>query len=251
MTQKKSVKVVSKRAPEFSSNLVVDNVSYHIQTEDLGNKTCRIASRVYLKGAIVFSRDSDYTHIVNLKGFDENLARLMENQHKSTTEFFLREQAGRQKQKSEYFEEVQQLLKKGNGKRAIEVLEEALFKFPNDPFLLSYFGCLTAVVRNHPKEGISICLNAIKQLHSTMPFGSEFFYPVFYLNLGRAYIKGGKKKEAFIAFHQGLQNNPDNKDILGEIKKLGSRKKSPLPFLQRSNPINKYIGLLISKESKS
>jgi hypothetical protein len=33
-----------------------------------------------------------------------------------------------------------------------------------------------------------------------MQFGSEFFYPVFYLNLGKAYLKDDNKKEALKAF---------------------------------------------------
>lgn len=247
MTAKSSVKIVVRRPPEFSSSIVVDNVTYHVQTEDLGKKTCRIATRIYHNGEIVFSRDSDYSHLLKLKGFDEKLRTLMDNQHKSTTDFFVREQTPKQKQKSQYFEEVQNLLKTGDGRSALILLEETLGKFPGDPFLLSYYGCLVAVVRGNPREGISLCLNAIKRLEETLPFGREFFYPAFYLNLGRAYLKAGKKQEAVNAFYQGLKNDPDNKDLHQELVKLGNRRKLPIPFLKRSNPINKYIGLLISK----
>ncbi len=250
MASKSSVKIVTHRTPEFSSNIVVDNVTYHVQTEDLGKKTCRIATRIYHEGEIVFSRDSDYSHLLKLKGFEEKLQGMMENQHRSTTDFFVREQAAKQKQKSHYFEEVQGLLKTGDGVAAILLLEEALRKFPGDPFLLSYYGCLVAIVRDNPREGIAICLDAIKRLDETIPFGSEFFYPVFYLNLGRAYLKAQKKQEAINAFYQGLKNDPDNKDIHQELVKLGNRRKLPIPFLKRSNPINKYIGLLTSKSPK-
>jgi len=153
--------------------------------------------------------------------------------------------------KSEYFEEVQQLLRRGNGKSALNTLRHALEKFPADPFLLSYYGCLIAIVENKPGEGIKICEGAIQKLTSSMPFGSEFFYPIFYLNLGRAYLKGKKKKEAVQAFQEGLKNDPENKDILWELKKMGTRKPAPLPFLSRSNLINKYIGMLLYKPSGS
>jgi tetratricopeptide (TPR) repeat protein len=83
-----------------------------------------------------------------------------------------------------------------------------------------------------------------------MPFGSEFFYPAFYLNLGRACLKGNKKAEAIKAFREGLENDPDNHDLLWELRKLGMRKRTPIPFLDRCNPINKYIGLLVSKVAK-
>jgi hypothetical protein len=81
--------------------------------------------------------------------------------------------------------------------------------------------------------------------------GSEFFYPVFYLNLGRAYLKDDKKNDAVRAFQEGLKNDPENRDILWEMQKLGTRKKLPLPFLSRSNPINVYLGKLFSKPSKN
>ena len=251
MASKSSVRIVSKRPPEFSSNVVIDNTSYHIQTENLGKKTCRIATRIYQDGEIVFSRDSDYSHILKLADFDTKLRSMMEGQHKSATDFFVREQASKQKQKSEYFGEVKDLLKKGKGDSALALLEEALGKFPGDPFLLSYYGCLTAIVRNRPAEGISLCIEAIKRLDETIPFGSEFFHPVFYLNLGRAYLKAGKKKEALNALRQGLRNDADNKEIRLELARLGTRRKPPVPFLKRSNPINKYIGMMLSTgESK-
>ena len=171
----------------------------------------------------------------------------MEKQHKSTIDTFVAEKSASQKLSSEFFEEVRQLLRKGNGKAALSTLRHALDKFPADPFLLSYYGCLIAVVENKPGEGIKICEDAIRTLTTAMPFGSEFFYPIFYLNLGRAYLKGKKKKEAIQAFQEGLKNDPENRDIIWELKKMGTRRSAPLPFLSRSNPINKYIGMLLYK----
>jgi predicted Zn-dependent protease len=174
----------------------------------------------------------------------------MQRQHKSVINQFITEKAGKQKLKPEYFEEIQQLLRRGNGKTALNTLRDALEKFPADPYLLSYYGCLIAVIENRTKEGVRICENAIKLLNTSMPFGSEFFYPVFYLNLGRAYLKDKKKKAAVQAFQEGLKADPENRDILWEMKKIGTREKPPLLFLARSNPINKYIGMLLYKPSK-
>ena len=250
MEPKSKIKITLRYSPEFSSNITVDGVTYYVQTEDSGLKTCKINSRVYLKGEIVFSKKSDYSHLVKLKDFNDRLASLMEKQHKSTIDSFVSERTKKQKSKSEYFEEAQRLLKRGNGKSAIIILAEALDKFPSDPFLLSYYGCLVAVVENRPKEGIKICEDAMGLLDNTMPFGKEFFYPVFYLNLGRAYLKGSKRREAVNAFNKGLKNDPENHDLLWEIKKLGTRRKPVVKFLKRSNPINKYIGILIAKVSE-
>ena len=250
MTSKSEIHLTSKHPHEFSSNITIDNIIYHVQTEDMGVKSCKLISNIYLKGEIVFSRKSDYAHLTKLKNFQYRLSSLMEKQHKSAINQFTEEKTIKQKLRPEYFEEVQQLLRRGNGKSALNTLRHALVKFPDDPFLLSYYGCLIAVVENNAREGVKICENAINMLNTSMPFGSEFFYPVFYLNLGRAYLKDKKKKDAVQAFHEGLKNDPENRDLLWEIKKMGTRKKPPLPFLARSNPINQYIGRLLYKPSE-
>lgn len=250
MSSKSKINIVSGLCQEFSSNLNVDGVTYHVQTEDMGTKTCKIISRVYQKGEVVMSRKSDYSHIVELKDRGEKLKTLMGSHHKATIDIFTKGISKKQKTKSDYFEEVKKLLRKGSGKEALQTLREALEKFPSDPFLMSYYGCLVAVVENNPKEGIKVCREAIVGIRNSLPFGSEFFYPALYLNLGRAYLKGDRRAEAFDAFQTGLKNDPDNHDLLWELRKLGMRKRTPVPFLQRSNPVNKYIGLLVSKVAR-
>lgn len=250
MTDKTKIAITSRHAYEFSTNVTVDNVAYYVQTEDMGKKSCKIITNIFLKGQIIVSTKSDYSHLIKLRDFDARITVLMEKHHKSVIAAFVADYSKKRRLKSEYFTEVQQLLKRGKGKQALEILREGLECYPADPFLLSYYGCLIAIAENNPKEGITICENAIKALDTGMPFGSEFFYPVFYLNLGRAYMKGGKKTEAIKVFRQGLKSDPENRDLQSEMKKLGSRKKPPVPFLKRDNPINKYIGLLLGKPSK-
>jgi tetratricopeptide (TPR) repeat protein len=243
------INIISKLPPEFSSNISVDNVTYHVQTEDLA-KALKVVTRVYLKGEVVFSKEAGYAHIANLASFEAKRDALMESQHKATVGLFLKEQTRKQKLKPEFFKEVQQLLKQGKGKSAMGALRNALERFPSDPFLLSYYGCLLAVVEKQPAEGIKVCKDAITMLENSMPFGIEFFYPVFYLNLGRAFLKAGDRKQAVEAFTEGLKADPENHDLIWEMKKLGSRKRPTVPFLKRTNPINKYIGLMLSKTSK-
>ncbi len=249
MTDKTKISLTSRVYHEHSSNISIDNVTYHVQTEDMGKKTCKIISNIYLKGQIVKSKKSDYAHIIKLHDCDARLAAMMERHHKSVIDAFIDEQSKKQRSKSDFFSEIQQLLRRGNSKQALETLREALTKFPGDPFLLSYYGCLIAIVENDIREGIRICEESIKSLDTSMPFGSEFFYPVFYLNLGRTYLKARKKADAIKVFLEGLRHDPDNKDIKWEMQKLGVRRKPPIPFLARSNPINKYIGKLLNKSS--
>ncbi len=250
MVSKSKITITSRFVQEFSSDITVDNITFHVQTEDMGIKTCKISSRVYREGEVVYARTSDYSHLVKLKDFSTRLGNLMDSHHKSTIQMFTKDQSAKQKQKSHYADEIRQLLRRGNAKSALTTLRYAMEQFPDDPFFLSYYGCLIAVVENKTQEGIKTCRDAIGKLEKSLPFGSEFFYPLFYLNLGRAYLKSKNKKEAVDAFHIGLQHDPDNHDILWELKKLGTRKKPPLPFLKRTNLINKYIGMLITKPTK-
>lgn len=250
MDSKSKVNIVSNIITEYSSNINVDNITYHVQTEDMGKKTSKIVSRVFLKGEIVFSKKSDYSHLTKLKNYGDKLKSLMEKQHHSTIDYFVAERSIKEKLKSEYFAEFQMLLRRGNGVSALNILSTALDKYPNDPFLLSYYGCLIAIVENKAKEGIKICEDAITQLDKSMPFGSEFFYPAFYLNLSRAHLKNNNRKEAVKALRTGLAIDSSNHDILWELKKMGERRKPVVPFLERKNPINKYIGKLRSKIKK-
>jgi hypothetical protein len=53
-----------------------------------------------------------------------------------------------------------------------------------------------------------------------------------------------KKKEAYFAFQKGLDIDKKNENIFKELEKIGVRRKPLFPFLKRSNPLNKYIGIL-------
>jgi tetratricopeptide (TPR) repeat protein len=250
MSKKSRIDIKAKGSEELNNAVTIDDITYQVQTEDMGPRTNTAATTIYLKGKIVYSKKSNYTHLKKLKSFKNKLKAFLEKQHQDAIDMFISSQAKVQKRKSVYFEEVQHLLRNKNPKNALSTLREALEAYPTDPFLLSYYGCLVAVIENKAREGISICRDAIDRLNETMTFGIEFFYPVFYLNLGRAYIKGKKKKEAIKALKYGLQYDPDNHDILWEMNKFGVRRKKSIPFLERSNPANKYIGLILHKTAR-
>ena len=97
-------------------------------------------------------------------------------------------------------------------------------------------------------HGVDLCKTAIEISKEEVEFDHEGFYPVFYLNLGRAYLAAGAKKDAAAVFKKGLEADPEDRDLLREIKRLGMRKKPVVPFLKRSNPINKYVGKLVQNK---
>jgi len=152
---------------------------------------------------------------------------------------------------SNYLRAVKASLRKGEQKAAFGLLQQAAFHYPEDPFILSYYGCLQALVDKKYRAGVENCKKAIALLQRESSFGEEMLFPVFYLNLGRAYIAAEKKDDALEAFKKGLKYDNGNRDILNEIRIMGRRKKALVPFLDRSNPINKYIGLMLHKVNKS
>ncbi|MCK9418077.1 MAG: hypothetical protein M0R70_01710 [Nitrospirae bacterium] len=151
----------------------------------------------------------------------------------------------------EYLRAVKDHLRKGNQQEAFDLLQHAALQYPYDSFILSYYGCLQALVDKKYLDGVEKCKKALAMIKKESWFGEDMLFPVFYLNLGRAYVAAGKKKEALDAFGKGLKHDNSNPDILMELRGLGSRKKAPVPFLDRSNPINRYIGLILRKADKA
>jgi tetratricopeptide (TPR) repeat protein len=151
----------------------------------------------------------------------------------------------------EYLRAVKAHLRKGNQKEAFSLLQDAALHYPDDPFILSYYGCLQALVDKKYRAGVEKCKQALSMIKKESSFGEDMLYPVFYLNLGRAYVAAGKKKDALDAFEKGRKYDNSNRDILMELRGLGSRKKALVPFLDRSNPINKYIGLILRMSNKA
>jgi hypothetical protein len=139
---------------------------------------------------------------------------------------------------------------KSNKKAALCTAREALEKFSADPFFLSYCGYLTAIVEGKSREGARMCEEAISILRKSKSTDTVFFLPLFYLHLGKVHLKANKKQPAINAFQEGLKFDSRNRELLSEIKAIGSRKAPVIPFLERSNPINKYLGKLRSDLKK-
>jgi tetratricopeptide (TPR) repeat protein len=228
---------------EFSSKVKLGEDEFIVVT-DYSGKT--IISRVYLGGKVISTSKYDFegeAKVENMKQIDD----LMKKQHRIAVNSLKEENLKKLKSPSDYIKDVKTLLGRRSYKKALAVLGEAMEHHPDNPFVLSYFGCLIAIVNKDYKRGIDACKKAIKTLRMKVPFGQDFFYPTFYLNLGRAYVAAGRKKEAIESLRRGLRLDPDDRELQTELKRLGARKKPAIPFLKRSNPINKYVGKLLHK----
>ena len=248
--KKNTIQITSKHGTEFDSEVILGQEKYLVQTEWGGAQKPHITTLVYLKGQVLFTRKTDCGDIMNSPDMPSEVRERMVGQHQSAIATLKAEKSAKTKTTSDYLDEAKNFLKTKNKRAALRVLNEALEHYPDDPFILSYYGCLEAVANKNYTHGIETCHMALETLKRGVPFGQEFFYPVFYLNLGRAYLAAGKKEEALGAFNKGIKLDGENKDLIWELKKLGMRKKPVVPFLNRSNPINKYIGMLLHSSKK-
>lgn len=247
MKDKDSIKIQSYLQKEISTNVVINGKKYLILTEDISPFNQIVNTKVYLNGKIISSRNIECKDILKFPDPEKKMAEIVQQQHQTIIKILKKENEKRDMTPSKYLNEVKLLLKKKEHRKALKVLFQALKKYPDDAFLLSYYGCLEAVILKNYAFGIETCQRAIDLLNNTTPFGQEIFYPTFYLNLGRAYLSAGKKKEAVESFRKGLSFEKDNRDIIWEMMKLGIRRKPPIPYLKRTNPLNKYIGIILHK----
>ena len=151
---------------------------------------------------------------------------------------------------NEYIRSARTFLKNGEHKAAYGVLLQAVVHYPENALVLSYFGCLQAIVDKKYRSGIEACRKAVARFKAADMYTAGIVYPILYLNLGRAYLAAGRKKEATEAFGKGLAYDRNHSELRKEQLLLGVRKRPPVPFLSRSNPLNKYIGLLLHAAGK-
>jgi len=107
----------------------------------------------------------------------------------------------------------------------------------NIPVHNSFLALCIAKERGQFKKAITLCTEAMD---------AEPGNPLHYLNLGRVYLLQGKAVEAIEIFRKGLSRE-SNEQIIAELKRLGTRRPPPLPFLHRDNPLNKYLGVIFTK----
>jgi len=125
-------------------------------------------------------------------------------------------------------------LARGDTLSALAFFEKALGT-EDDPSARSYLAFCMAKERGLLTKGISWCEESL---------GREPENAVHYLNLGRIYLLMKKREEAIRNFREGLKYG-SNEEIADELHRLGIRSSPVLSFLKRSNPLNKYLGILL------
>lgn len=126
------------------------------------------------------------------------------------------------------------------GSQALEAKQYALayrylhsaLTLERTPEHLSQYGLALAHERRDIRNAVSLCQEAIKN----DPRNVEHF-----LRLGTVYLIGDQRKEAIRIFRLGLRVGK-SPQISRWLQILGHRESPVIPFLARSNPINKYLG---------
>jgi tetratricopeptide (TPR) repeat protein len=127
------------------------------------------------------------------------------------------------------------LAKEGLYTEALKIFDENL-GFTQNPVAMSYYAVSLATAEGYYDKAISLCLMAAEK---------EFYNPEIYLNLGRIFLLNGQKSVAFKAFRKGLRFDNSHTGIIGEVRRLGIRRRPVLSFLSRGNTVNRLLGMLI------
>jgi len=119
---------------------------------------------------------------------------------------------------------------------ALAYFEKAL-KLNDNPAWYSYLGYCVAKERGQVRKGMDLCLLSIER---------EQENPVHYLNLGMIHLVSGDKIEALRLFREGLSKG-ENEEIRRKLTEIGTRKPPVIPWLSRSNPLNKTLGFFLTR----
>ena len=130
------------------------------------------------------------------------------------------------------------LLNSDRPEEAISCFETMVAKEYSSPLAMSCLGLAMARAGKNLESAEQYSLKAIEK----KPYTGEY-----YRSLAEVYFIGGKKKKGIDCLSRGLKYDGDNEKLFEEMTKYGIRRKPPLPFLSRSNFLNKNIGILLSK----
>ena len=134
----------------------------------------------------------------------------------------------------EHFREGSAALEADRPEIAVEHLRTAHRLEPMNALYRSYYGLSLGLVERRFDKALELCRAAAKE---------EFFNPAMYHNLARVHLSFGFKAEALRFLRRGLMIDPENAGILGEMRRLGVRRRPVLKFLRRSHLFNRWLGV--------
>lgn len=119
---------------------------------------------------------------------------------------------------------------------ALAFIEKAL-RLRDTPEWYSYLGYCIARQRGQHRKGLELCKESL---------AVEPDNPVHYLNLGRVYLAKGDKAEALRVWREGMAKG-GGPELVQQLERLGTRIRPAIPILARKNPLNRYLGILLTR----
>lgn len=105
----------------------------------------------------------------------------------------------------------------------------------NDPRVLSCLGMTLVVFARDEQKGVAFCEEALRRGGES----AEYLW-----RLAVVYQATYQRERAVRALRRGLELEPYHRGMVGMLQAVGIRRPPVFPFLKRSNPINKYLGIL-------
>ena len=131
------------------------------------------------------------------------------------------------------FNLAQEKMNRNRFRDATRYMREALAIAPDNPTYLSTYGYCLARENEAFGTAVSLCRRAIKLKPGD---------PDLLVNLGRVLRLSGEKNSAHQAFLDAWERKRGHIGAATELRRMGVRRHPVLPFLSRSNPVNKYLG---------
>lgn len=119
---------------------------------------------------------------------------------------------------------------------ALAFIEKAL-RLRDTPQWYSYLGYCIARQRGQHRKGLELCKESLVL---------EPDNPVHYLNLGKVYLAKGDKAEALRTWREGMAKG-GSPELVQQLERLGTRIRPVIPILARKNPLNRYLGILLTR----
>ncbi|MGH9463040.1 MAG: tetratricopeptide repeat protein [Vicinamibacteria bacterium] len=110
-----------------------------------------------------------------------------------------------------------------------------------DPRHVSYCGLLLAKAEGNVREALILCEQAVRQ---------GFYDPEMYLNLAEIQLQRRSRVRAMEALRRGIRIHSGDKTLLNQLDRINPRAAPPLAFLSRRHPLNRYLGLTLTRLSR-
>jgi Flp pilus assembly protein TadD len=133
------------------------------------------------------------------------------------------------------FKQGVKLLRNGQSAEALEYLRHAAELNQQNPYYLSFLGVSVARAQRKWAQAVQLCETALSLRRNEVQL---------YLNLAEVYVAAGRRDDAVAVLDRGLLYSRLDVRVRRARAQLGKRNSPVLPFLERGNLLNVYLGKL-------